>query len=171
MLIRSISGVRGISDTDLTPETVKRYARGLHQVLPEGVLMAGCDSRQSGEDIVSVMLDELVRLGRTVILCGIVPTPTVQFMVHNTEAVGGFIITASHNPIEWNGMKFLRGDSTFFHLNECEKLFALVDDDPVLDSEDGDGMVWPEKNAVQKHIIACASLSCIDLNRIQDRSF
>ena len=171
MLIRSISGVRGISDTDLIPETVKRYARGLHQVLPEGVLMAGCDSRPSGEDIVSVMLDELVRLGRTVILCGIVPTPTVQFMVHNTEAVGGFIITASHNPIEWNGMKFLRGDSTFFHLDECEKLFALVDDDPVLDSEDGDGMVWPEKNAVQKHVIACASLSCIDLNRIQDRSF
>ena len=83
--------------------------------------MAGCDSRQSGEDIVSVMLDELVRLGRTVILCGIVPTPTVQFMVHNTEAVGGFIITASHNPIEWNGMKFLRGDSTFFHLNELLK--------------------------------------------------
>ena len=117
------------------------------------------------------MLDELVRLGRTIILCGIVPTPTVQFMVHNTEAVGGFIITASHNPIEWNGMKFLRGDSTFFHLDECEKLFALVDDDPVMDSKDGDGMVWPEKNAVQKHVIACASLSCIDLNRIQDRSF
>ncbi|SVD23195.1 uncharacterized protein METZ01_LOCUS376049, partial [marine metagenome] len=171
MLIRSISGVRGISDTDLKPETIKKYARALHQISPEGVLIAGCDSRPSGEGILNVMLEELIRLGRTVILCGVVPTPTVQFMVQNTEAVGGFIITASHNPVEWNGLKFVRDDSTFFHSDDCEKLFALVDNDLVLDKQDGDGMVWPEGNAIQKHVIACASISCIDLNRIQDRSF
>ena len=171
MLIRSISGVRGISDTDLKPETIKKYARALHQISPEGVLMAGCDSRPSGEGILNVMLEELIRLGRTVILCGVVPTPTVQFMVQNTEAVGGFIITASHNPVEWNGLKFVRDDSTFFHSDDCEKLFALVDNDLVLDKQDGDGMVWPEGNAIQKHVIACASISCIDLNRIQHRNF
>ena len=171
MLIRSISGVRGISDTDLKPKTIKKYARALHQISPEGVLIAGCDSRPSGEGILNVMLEELIRLGRTVILCGVVPTPTVQFMVQNTEAVGGFIITASHNPVEWNGLKFVRDDSTFFHSDDCEKLFALVDNDLVLDKQDGDGMVWPEGNAIQKHVIACASISCIDLNRIQDRSF
>ena len=171
MLIRSISGVRGLTESHLTPEISVVYAKALHAFLSDGVIIAGRDSRPSGDTILEAMTSELVRLGRTVIHCGIVPSPTVQFMVHNTEAVGGFIVTASHNPIEWNGMKFLRGDSTFFHLNECEKLFALVDDDPVLDSEDEDGMVWPEKNAIQKHVIACASLSCIDLNRIQDRSF
>ena len=73
------------------------------------------------------MIDELIMLGRTVIYCGIVPTPTVQYMVHISEAVGGFIITASHNPIEWNGIKFLREDSTFFHKSDCEKLFNLAD--------------------------------------------
>ena len=51
------------------------------------------------------MIDELIRLGRDIIDCGIVPTPTVQFMVDKTEAVGGIIITASHNPVEWNGIK------------------------------------------------------------------
>ena len=126
MLIRSISGVRGLTESHLTPEMSSAYASALHTFLPDGVIMAGRDSRPSGELILHAMTEELVRLGRTVIQCGIVPTPTVQFMVHNTEAVGGFIVTASHNPIEWNGIKFLRPDSTFFHPEECQELLSLI---------------------------------------------
>jgi len=171
MIIRSISGVRGITETHLTPELSVVYARALHQFLPKGVIMAGQDSRPSGEDIIQAMMGELVRLGRTVIYCGIVPTPTVQFMVHNTEAVGGFIVTASHNPIEWNGLKFVREDSTFLHPNECEQLFGLVDTNKELQDAKDPGIIWPEQNAIQKHVIACVSLKCIDLNRIQRRHF
>ena len=171
MIIRSISGVRGITKTHLTPESAVGYARALHQTLPTGVIMAGQDSRPSGEDIIHAMMGELVRLGRTVILCGIVPTPTIQFMVNNTEAVGGFIVTASHNPIEWNGLKFVREDSTFFHSNECEQLFDLVDTNKELQDAKDPGIIWPEQNAIQKHVIACVSLKCIDLNRIQRRHF
>ncbi|HIA94239.1 MAG TPA: phosphoglucosamine mutase, partial [Candidatus Marinimicrobia bacterium] len=171
MLIRSISGVRGLTETHLTAESSVVYARALHQLLPEGVIMAGRDSRPSGEDIIQAMMGELTQLGRTVIQCGIVPTPTVQFMVHNTEAVGGFIVTASHNPIEWNGLKFVREDSTFFHPNECERLFELVDANTELPDSGDPGIIWPEQNAIQKHVIACASLKCIDLNRIQRRHF
>ncbi len=171
MIIRSISGVRGITETHLTPELSVVYARALHQFLPKGVIMAGQDSRPSGEDIIHAMMGELVRLGRTVIYCGIVPTPTVQFMVHNTEAVGGFIVTASHNPIEWNGLKFVREDSTFLHPNECEQLFDLVDKNKELQDAKDLGIIWPEQNAIQKHVIACVSLKCIDLNRIQRRHF
>ena len=171
MIIRSISGVRGITETHLTPELSVVYARALHQFLPKGVIMAGQDSRPSGEDIIQAMMGELVRLGRTVIYCGIVPTPTVQFMVHNTEAVGGFIVTASHNPIEWNGLKFVREDSTFLHPNECEQLFSLVDTNKELQDAKDPGIIWPEQNAIQKHVIACVSLKCIDLNRIQRRHF
>ena len=171
MIIRSISGVRGITETHLTPELSVVYARALHQFLPKGVIMAGQDSRPSGEDIIQAMMGELVRLGRTVIYCGIVPTPTVQFMVHNTEAVGGFIVTASHNPIEWNGLKFVREDSTFLHPNECEQLFDLVDQNKELQDAKDPGIIWPEQNAIQKHVIACVSLKCIDLNRIQRRHF
>ena len=171
MIIRSISGVRGITKTHLTPESAVGYARALHQILPIGVIMAGQDSRPSGEDIIHAMMGELVRLGRTVIHCGIVPTPTIQFMVYNTEAVGGFIVTASHNPIEWNGLKFVREDSTFFHSNECEQLFDLVDTNKELQDAKDPGIIWPEQNAIQKHVIACVSLKCIDLNRIQRRHF
>ena len=171
MLIRSISGVRGLTDSHLTPEISSIYARALHTSLPDGVVMAGRDSRPSGDMILHAMTEELVGLGRTVIQCGIVPTPTVQFMVHNTEAVGGFIVTASHNPVEWNGIKFLRPDSTFFHPEECQDLFNMVDRNVELKKSKEAGIVWPEQNAIQKHVIACASISCIDLNRIQRRKF
>jgi phosphomannomutase len=171
MLIRSISGVRGLTDMHLTPQLSIAYAKALHQFLPDGVIMAGRDSRPSGEDIIHAMMGELTRLGRTVILCGIVPTPTVQFMVHNTEAVGGFIVTASHNPIEWNGLKFVREDSTFFHPKDCERLFEMADENSEIPNAKESGIIWPEQNAIQKHVIACASLKCINLNRIQRRHF
>ena len=171
MLIRSISGVRGLTGSHLTPKISSIYARALHTSLPDGVIMAGRDSRPSGDMILHAMTEELVGLGRTVIQCGVVPTPTVQFMVHNTEAVGGFIVTASHNPVEWNGIKFLRPDSTFFHPEECQDLFNIVDQNVELKKSKEAGIVWPEQNAIQKHVIACASISCIDLNRIQRRKF
>ena len=171
MLIRSISGVRGLTESHLTPETSVVYAKALHAFLSDGVIIAGRDSRPSGDTILETMTNELVRLGRTVIYCGIVPTPTVQFMVHNTEAVGGFIVTASHNPIEWNGLKFVRDNSTFFHPEECEQLFEIVDNNRELHDADEPGIIWPEQNAIQKHVISCASLKCINLNRIQKRKF
>ena len=171
MLIRSISGVRGIVKTSLTAEVVIRYARAFHLSLNKGAIIVGRDSRQSGEIIIRYIIDELIRLGRDIIDCGIVPTPTVQFMVHKTEAVGGLIITASHNPIEWNGIKFLKEDSTFLNNKECETLFKKFDENNNIRSTKEPGMVWIEKNAVQKHVISCASLKCIDLNRIQKRQF
>ncbi len=171
MLIRSISGIRGVVKTSLTTEVVVRYARAFHLLLAEGAIIVGRDSRQSGEKIIRNMIDELTRLGRDIIDCGIVPTPTVQFMVHKTEAVGGFIVTASHNPIEWNGLKFLKEDSTFLSSKECEILFKKFDENDNISNAKERGMTWIEKNAIQKHVISCASLKCIDLNRIQKRQF
>ena len=171
MIIRSISGVRGLVDSYLTPAVAINYAKALHIFLPNGVVMCGRDSRPSGEMIKEAMVNELVRLGRTVIDCDIVPTPTVQFMVHNTEAVGGFVVTASHNPIEWNGLKFLRHDSTFFHQDDCKELFDIVDSNKELDKAVEPGLIWPEQNAIQKHVISCVSINCINLNRIQKRKF
>ena len=171
MLIRSISGVRGIVNSHLTPKIAINYANALHELLPDGVIVSGRDSRPSGDVILEAMCEQLVKLGRTVIHCDIVPTPTVQFMVHNTEAVGGFIVTASHNPIEWNGLKFVREDSTFFYPDDCKKLFELVDKNSTVKSTNEPGIIWPEQNAVQKHIISCVGLKCITLNRIQKRKF
>ena len=171
MLIRSISGVRGLVASTLTPEVAVSYAKALHKYLPDGVIVVGRDSRPSGDVILNSMCEELVSLGRTILHCDIAPTPTVQFMVHNTEAVGGFIVTASHNPIEWNGLKFVREDSTFFHPDDCKELFELVDKNSTIESKKELGIIWPEQNAVQKHIISCVGLKCITLNRIQKRKF
>ena len=172
MLIRSISGIRGLVNEDLKHESIIKYARALNEFLESGVIYAGRDSRASGEEITEVMVDELIKLGRTVIYCGIVPTPTVQFMVHTSEAVGGFIITASHNPIDWNGIKFLRSDSTFFHQKDCEKLFDLADNFcSSRQYPDEKGMLWEDKNAIYKHTIKCSSLKCINLDSIRNKKF
>jgi len=96
MIIRSISGVRGLIDSHLSSEKIKAYARAFHTHIDQGLVFLGRDSRPSGEDLLNAFTEELIRLGRDVIICGIVPTPTVQFMVEKSEAAGGAIITASH---------------------------------------------------------------------------
>ena len=114
MIIRSISGVRGITKSSLTPEIIKLYAHAFHDLLSDGLIYLGRDSRQSGEELLEIFSAELIEIGRDVVMCNIVPTPTIQFMVERSEAAGGIIITASHNPEEWNGIKFVREDGTFF---------------------------------------------------------
>ena len=172
MLIRSISGIRGLVKEDLNRDAIIQYANALHTTLKPGVVYAGRDSRPSGETIIEIMIEELLKRGRTVIYCGIVPTPTIQFMVHTTEAVGGFIITASHNPIDWNGIKFVREDSTFFHLKDCEKLFGDADNfTPDSLHEQEKGRIWEEKNAIYKHTVNCSSLKCINIDKIRQKKF
>ena len=105
MIIESISGVRGITPSFLTPETVRNYAAAFHQHCPPGVLFIGRDSRSTGDILQDIVVEELSLCGRDIFVCGIVPTPTIQFMVEKTEAAGGIVITASHNPSEWNGLK------------------------------------------------------------------
>ena len=171
MIIRSISGVRGLIDSHLTTKVIECYARAFHSHLKPGLIFIGRDSRPSGEDLLDSFANELVRLGRDVIICGIVPTPTVQFMVERSEAAGGVIITASHNPIDWNGIKFVRSDGTFFHPNDCDHLFELFDKDKALNDVKSPGMVFPDQNSILKHAINTIELSCIDFKAIKKRQF
>jgi len=171
MIIRSISGVRGHIYTHLSSEKIKVYARAFHTHIDQGLVFLGRDSRPSGEDLLNAFTEELIRLGRDVIICGIVPTPTVQFMVEKSEAAGGAIITASHNPIEWNGLKFVRSDGTFFNSKDCEDLFECVDRNDALESASEPGLFFPDQNSILKHSIHTIELSCIDLNAIRNRKF
>ena len=171
VLIQSISGVRGLVETDLSSLKSRQYARAVHFMLPKGVIIIGRDSRPSGEEITMEIVDEFIHLGRNVIDCGIVPTPTVQFLVGQSDAAGGIVVTASHNPIEWNGLKFIRGDGIFFYPQECDELFSLVDDHSKTESSNQKGMYWKDKNSIQKHIIHNVSLNCINLKNIRRRKF
>ena len=171
MIIRSISGVRGITKASLTPDVIKVYAHAFDDLLPKGLIYIGRDSRPSGENILELLSNELIDLGRDIVNCEVVPTPTVQFMVERSEAVGGLIVTASHNPEEWNGMKFVRQDGTFFLPDECERLFKKIDNNIFLEKSIKKGMYFPDQNSVLKHIIHIIELSCINLKRIKGKKY
>jgi len=172
MLIRSISGVRGLVKTDLLPETCAAYAAAVHTMVPDGIIMIGRDSRPSGEHLSDAMVEILLSYGRDVISLGIVPTPTVQFMVERTDAVAGVVITASHNPIQWNGLKFIRGDGTFFRPDECDSLFSSVDEGIEMPNHDIEhGKIFMDVNAIQKHIIQVVSIRSVNINIIRKKNF
>ena len=171
MIIRSISGVRGITKTSLTSDLIKLYAHAFHDQIPQGLIYLGRDSRPSGEHILEIFSNELIDLGRDVVNCEVVPTPTVQFMVERSEAVGGVIITASHNPEEWNGMKFVREDGTFFFPEECERLFKKTDKNFIHEKSNKKGMYFPDQNSILKHVVHIIELSCINLKRIKNQKY
>jgi len=125
-LMVSISGVRGLVGSDLTPDLIARWTAALSGQLPPGPIVLGRDSRPSGEGFASVAADLLASLGRQIWDLGIVPTPTVQLAVERWGAAGGLILTASHNPAEWNAMKFVGPDGTFLPSGAFEELRARV---------------------------------------------
>jgi len=109
----SVSGVRGIIGDSLTAEVVVAFARALGTYLGPGAVVIGRDTRRSGEMVRSAAVAGLLSTGCDVVDIGIAPTPTTQIAVADSDAVGGIVITASHNPSEWNGLKFIRGDGIF----------------------------------------------------------
>ncbi len=115
-LIVSISGIRGIIGDSLTPDVVVKYASAFAQYCDRGTIVIGYDGRPSGRQYIDLARAALALSGSKVIYLGIVPTPTVQLAVEHFHAQGGISITASHNPAEWNGMKFL--DSTGVFLDQ-----------------------------------------------------
>jgi len=171
MLIRSISGIRGLVNSHLTKQFCYNFANAMHEIIPDGVIMIGRDTRPSGEELLTHVSDQLLNCGRNIITLGIVPTPTIQYMVQNTEAQGGIVITASHNPIEWNGFKFIRNDGTFFRSDECKNLFSIMDAKNFSIHENDMGEIMQDVNAVQKHIINILGLSCLDINKIRNKKF
>lgn len=107
MLLRSVSGIRGIVGTDLTPEVVLRHAAAFGTLLKRGRVVVSRDTRPTGPMIRDAAIAGLVSVGCDVIDIGVAPTPTVPLAVTRYGARAGLAITASHNPIEWNALKFL----------------------------------------------------------------
>jgi len=126
-LIRSISGLRATVDDSLTAELISDYMSALNTYLPAGPIVVGRDGRPSGIWIEKVISEKLSDFGREVRILGVVPTPTVQLMVEKSDAVSGIAITASHNPAQWNGMKFINQFGVFFDAEENAKLWKILD--------------------------------------------
>ncbi len=122
ILISGISGVRGIIDDGFDVEVVKTYTQAFAQLMDNGRIVIAQDSRPSGEMFKGVVETTLKRMGCEIIDCGICPTPTAQLMVKDLNARGGIIVTASHNPIEWNALKFVGAEGLFLDSQEHEQL-------------------------------------------------
>ncbi len=115
--IRSISGLR-VTNDELTQELIASYSRAFAAYLPAGPIVIGRDGRPSGLWMEEVVISTLTAYGRVVISLGIAPTPTIQLETEHSNAIGGISITASHNPSEWNGMKFLNAEGVFLNAEE-----------------------------------------------------
>jgi len=124
----NVSGYRGIWGESLTDEIVKNYTQAFFYFTKEDTkkenptILIGRDGRESGPEIKNVIIKELKNLGAIAIDGDILPTPTVLFSVRNHKYDGGIIITASHNPIEYNGLKFVNKKALFTIKEEVKKI-------------------------------------------------
>jgi phosphomannomutase len=125
--IFGISGLRGIVPADISPETMAAVAAGFGTFTGPGAVPVGRDTRTSGEMVLGAAASGLASAGCEMVDLGICPTPTVLHYTRSHQAVGAIVITASHNPAEWNGMKFVRKDGTFLTADEVRRFRGLLD--------------------------------------------
>jgi phosphomannomutase len=177
-LMISVSGIRGHVGTDLTPELVARHAAALgawvRSAAPRGgrpAVVLGRDARTSGPMFSHAAIAGLMSVGVDVIDLGIVPTPTVQLAVEHHHAGAGLILTASHNPIEWNALKFVGPDGIFLDAAAGARVRELAEAGPPRCGWDGIGQVREDPEAVRRHLDAILALSMIDVTAIRARSF
>jgi phosphomannomutase len=180
-LMISISGIRGHVGTDLTPELVTRYAAALGAWSRSAQLsrasdqrpavVLGRDARTSGPMFARAAAAGLMSVGVDVINLGVVPTPTVQLAVEHHHAAAGLILTASHNPIEWNALKFVGPDGIFLDAAAGTTVQALADQGPARAGWNEIGTLRQDPEAIHRHLDAILALPLLDVAAIRSRRF
>lgn len=179
VLMRSVSGIRGIVGPDFNPIVISEYVNAFVRLLGAKKVVVGRDTRPSGTMVEGCVAAALQAAGADVVLLGMVSTPTVEMAVIQRRADAGIIITASHNPIEWNALKFLNSEGIFLDETAVQKLFALVDGKQFTwESHSGVGAISHEGDADHYengadagHIRAILDLPCVNVELIQKRKF
>jgi len=178
-LMVGVSGVRGIVGKDLTDEVVTRYGRafGLWAAERAPLVVVGRDARASGPAFEQAVIAGLGSVGCDVVKAGLAPTPTIQLAVEHHAAGGGIAITASHNPIEWNALKFIGPDGIFLDGADGKRVQNLVGEDPKgLPGGRGGGRgrtgkVTTDPRAIERHLDAVLRLPAVGVERIRKRKF
>lgn len=180
-LISSVSGIRGTlggkTGDNLTPTDVVRFASAygswLLQNHEKAMVVVGRDARPSGPMIQSLVQQTLISLGIDVIDVGLSTTPTVELEVVRHKAQGGIILTASHNPKEWNALKLLNEKGEFLNAQEGEKINQMSQNLSAIDFANVDdlGSICAEPDAIEHHIEAIRNLPLVDLKAIQTKGF
>lgn len=126
-LMVSISGIRGIVGESLIPEIIVKYASAFAEYSHNGTIIVGRDGRITGENIQNIVVSTLCQMGCNVVDLGICPTPTVGLAIEKFHAAGGIAVTASHNPMIWNGLKFIGSSGMFLNGEENKKFWEIAD--------------------------------------------
>lgn len=121
----SEAGVRGIVGESLSPLLTANLASAFGHYVGGGRVIIGRDTRPTGEMLENSVIAGLLAVGCQPVILGIVPTPTVQMLVERYNASGGIAITASHNPSEWNALKFIGPRGMFLDPGESSELFDI----------------------------------------------
>lgn len=166
--ILSISGLRGIVGDGLDPNYVVHFAQALGILADRGTIVVGRDGRATGPMLKRAVLAGLESVGCRVIDIGIAATPTTGFLVHHLGAAGGLEITASHNPVEWNGLKPFSGDGAVFDEARGKALLALLAKDSLeLVRWNSLGQTDERPNAGEAHVARVLEL--VDVATIRKR--
>jgi phosphomannomutase len=179
-LIKSISGIRGTIGgkvgEGLTPVDVVKFtsAYGTWAIKKTGIkkIVLGRDARISGSMINSLVIGTLQGLGIDVIDLGLSTTPTVEVAVPAEQAAGGIILTASHNPKQWNALKLLNADGEFISDAEGSEVLEIAENGNFIYADVNDiGKVNSEDNYLQKHIDKILALPLVDKPAIAKADF
>ncbi len=181
-LIRSISGIRGTigggPGEGLSPLDVVRYTAAFGQLMKKASgankpkVVIGRDARLSGPMVTDLVRGTLVGMGFDVIDLGLATTPTVEMAVVGEEAHAGIILTASHNPKQWNALKLLNAKGEFISAEQGAEVLRLAESDALLFSPvDELGSVRTDENWTKKHIEAILGLDLVDVDAIRSRNF
>jgi phosphomannomutase len=179
-LIKSISGSRGTiggtAGTNLTPLDAVKFAAGYGAWLKEQhkhcKVVIGRDARPSGQMIENLVISTLQGLGIDVINAGLSTTPTVEMLVPRFNASGGIILTASHNPKEWNALKLLNEKGEFVSGEDGAAILRLAEDADLAFAEVDDlGQITPCDDGMEWHIEQVLSLPSIDARAVRSKGF
>ena len=152
-LMMSVSGIRGLIGSTLTPALAANAGCAFGSYLGKGLVVVGRDSRPSGPMVKSAVIAGLLAAGRDVLDIDLATTPATALAVLNSRAAGGIVITASHNPLQWNGIKFLLSDAIAPEPEVAERIFLMMREQSFQLSEvDGLGTLRSDSGAAAAHV-------------------
>ena len=171
-LMVSVSGIRGIFGSHLTPENLVTYTAAFGTWLNGGTVVVGRDSRVTGQLCEDIVCATLQSTGCDVIKVGIAPTPTVAMGVLKHDAAGGIILTASHNPAEWNALKLINHKSEFLDSGQGNEIIKLAEKRTFTYQKfDQIGTIEEDNEAVDYHIQKILELPYIDKGKLRFRHY
>jgi len=174
-LMVSVSGIRGRVAEGLTPEVVAKFASAFGAwAAAHGKsrdVVVGRDSRVSGPMFHRAVLAALQSVGCNVIDIGLTTTPTCQLAVEHHHAAGGLMISASHNPIEWNALKFIGPSGLFLEAAEAAEMRSLVESGIPRATWDKLGEIRQDDGAISRHVERVLAIPYVDVPGIRARKF